>query len=88
MLTVSEEPLKYTSLSSLTLLQDEAANNSQALKIYIISVLWFGHGSMILHPGMLKSLGMVRSFGVFERSLFCSPRLHLFDEKYSENNKQ
>ncbi len=43
MLTVSEEPLKYTSLSSLTLLQDEAANNSQALKIYIISVLVLFH---------------------------------------------
>ncbi len=41
MLTVSEEPLKYTSLSFLTLLQDKAANNSQALKIYIISVLFF-----------------------------------------------
>ncbi len=29
------------------------------------------------------SLGSVR---VFERSLFCSPRMHLFDQKYSENS--
>ncbi len=24
-------------------------------------------------------------FYVFERRLFCSPRLHLFDQKYSKN---
>ncbi len=33
---------------------------------------------------MFKSL-RTYAFDVFKRSLFCSPRLHLFDEKYSGN---
>jgi len=35
--------------------------------------------------GAFKSLLSGRFFHVFERSLFCSPRLHLFDKKYSKN---
>ncbi len=33
----------------------------------------------------LKSLGSAGFLNVFKRSL-CSPRLHLFDQKYSKNS--
>uniref|UniRef100_A0A8C2HIF6 Dynein axonemal assembly factor 4 n=1 Tax=Cyprinus carpio TaxID=7962 RepID=A0A8C2HIF6_CYPCA len=37
--------------------------------------------------GNVLNLGLVRFLNVFERSLFCSPRLHLFDQKYSKNSE-
>ncbi len=36
---------------------------------------------------MMKCVWLVILFNVFERSLFCSPRLHLFDQKYFKNSK-
>ncbi len=33
-----------------------------------------------------KSLGLVRFVKVFDRSHSCSPKLHLFDLKYSKNS--
>ncbi len=32
-----------------------------------------------------KSLRLLQRFNVFQRSLLCSPRLHLFDQKHSQN---
>ncbi len=37
-----------------------------------------------VHTLLLQSLGSVRFFYVFERSLLYSPNLHLFDQKYSK----
>ncbi len=34
-----------------------------------------------LHTILFKSLGSERFFNVIERSLLCSPGLHLFDQK-------
>ncbi len=36
------------------------------------------------HTG--EQFGVNKICNVFEKSLFCSPRLHLFDPKYSKNN--
>ncbi len=35
----------------------------------------------------IQSFGQIKIFYVFQRSLFCSPRLHLLDQKYSKNFK-
>ncbi len=35
---------------------------------------------------LFKILGLVKFFYVFERSLFCPPKLHLFDLKYNKNS--
>ncbi len=56
-------------------------------------------GKNTLLRGILKEYAMVKKskvynnnnnnstiFNVFERRLFCSPRLHLFEQKYSKNS--
>jgi len=38
------------------------------------------------HETIHYHLESVRFLNVFQRSLFCSPRLHLFDQKDTSNN--
>ncbi len=40
--------------------------------------------SVFPHPCLFQKFGLVRFINGFERSLFCSPRLYLFDQKYSK----
>ncbi len=39
---------------------------------------------LLLHLNIQTKFGVSKIFDVFESSLFCSPRLHLFDHKYSK----
>ncbi len=48
----------------------------------------FFHASPLLNLSVpFKAFELVRSFNVSERSLFCSSKLHLFDQKYCKNLK-
>ncbi len=35
----------------------------------------------------IQKFGFGKDFNVFERSILCSSRLHLFDQKYSKKKK-
>ncbi len=47
-----------------------------------ISHLFSNHISYTTNP----KFGVSKKLHVFEKSLLCSPRLHLFDQKYSKNS--
>jgi len=57
-------------------------------KTYVMSWLWRCHASLIHTPSskVLTNVYVCIHYhsDVFERRLLCSPRLHLFDQKYSE----
>ncbi len=44
---------------------------------------WFGHQHSLKYTTSQKFLNS-KIFNVFERILFCSPSLHLFESKYSK----
>ncbi len=58
--------------------------------LYILKLHFWWDKIMLDHSGnmrdiiLFKSLRSVRFVSVFERSVLCSPRLHLFDHKYSK----
>ncbi len=45
---------------------------------------WDKPNDELLYLKLFKSLGL-RFFNVFESNDLCTPRLHLFDQKYSKN---
>ncbi len=53
---------------------------SLLVPIYIFPIYYFFNAQRLLFI-YIKSLGLGQYFKVFERRLFCSPRLNLFDQK-------
>ncbi len=56
--------------------------DSNQFSIAVIALINF-----LLHiPFLFKSLLLVRFLNVFEQSILCLPRLHLFDQIYIKNS--
>ncbi len=61
-------------------------NEEQLLKVKLCLIYITEWITLYLHILFFKSLGSLRFFIYLFESVLCSPRMHLFDQKYSKNS--